>query len=170
MQSKRRFGINGSKRDFRIILVHIFPRSKKALTSVYKEIDKSAEETNTALDKLAAETNTALDKTRANLSKELRDDLIKALANIPADIESMRKRMWDDLIVRFGADMNMMVSDTRSLIRKNIEDEVREVVRKSIEGEVRAAVRKELVERRHRYSKKPPPPNVTDIGTKQQKA
>ena len=68
-------------------------------------------------------------------------------------------------------DMNMMVSDTRSLIRKNIEDEVAEVVRKEIESninnQVRTAVRDEMIARRHRYSKKPPPPpNVTDIDSK----
>jgi hypothetical protein len=87
---------------------------------------------------------------------------------IPTEIESMRERLWQDLIFKFGCDMNIMLADTRSLIRKNIEDEVRAAVRKEITDEVRAAVRKEMVERRHRYSRKSPPPNnVTDIGTKQ---
>jgi hypothetical protein len=137
-----------------------------ALKNINEEIDATAGETNTALDELSKDLakvvthlETKVSETRATMSNELR-----------VELESARKRLWDDLILKFGADMNIMLADTRSLIRKNIEDEVREVVRKEIESEVREVVRKEireqLTKRRQRYSRGKPPPNVTDTERK----
>jgi chemotaxis regulatin CheY-phosphate phosphatase CheZ len=148
------------EQGFRNHLGPVVERVNDALTRIHKEIDESA--TNTALDevakdlaKVAKDLETKVIETRANVSKEIRDDLNKVLPSIPAEIESMRKRLWDDLIFKFGCDLNIMLADVKSLIRKKIEDEVREVVRKEINQLV--------TKRRYRYSK---PPNVTDIDTK----